>query len=137
VSFDESRCRSVDRLIEENLRLRALLAQDGIGIPENPSPASTAQNTARAALTPEAKVKLFRVVFRAREDVYAIRWESPDGSKGYSPKTERDWKAYYAAKPADRAKVGRETRKCLPITDGAIRAHLKGDTTDGVSFIAR
>ena len=54
---------------------------------------------------PQAKIALFRSLFRGREDVYAQRWESPDGRHGYSPKTDRDWQAYYAAKPEDRKSV--------------------------------
>jgi hypothetical protein len=33
-----------------------------------------------------------------RDEVRYLRWESPDGRKGCSPKSERDWKAYRAAK---------------------------------------
>ena len=40
--------------------------------------------------------------------------------------TERDWKAYYAAKPEDRKRVDKETRKNIPLTDEAIHAHLAG-----------
>ncbi len=83
-------------------------------------------------LTPDEKVELFRELFRGREDVHAVRWESPDGRKGYSPKSERDWKAYYAAKREDRRRVDKETRKYLPLTDEVIRAHLKGEITVGV-----
>jgi len=49
--------------------------------------------------TPET-ITLFRSLFRDREDVYAQRWESQDRCTGYSPRTDRDWQAYYAAKPA-------------------------------------
>lgn len=78
------------------------------------------------------KIALFRSLFRGREDVYAQRWESPDGRSGYSPKTERDWKAYYAAKPEDRKRVDKETRKNIPLADEAIHAHLTGQQTLGV-----
>ncbi len=121
------------RLRAENERLRKLLAEHGIAIPrvleEAPVPEAT-QRTAR--FTPEEKIQLFRGLFRGREDVYAVRWESPDGRTGYSPKSERDWNAYYAAKPEERQRVGRETRKYLPLTDDVIGAHLKGQITAGV-----
>lgn len=78
------------------------------------------------------KVALFRSLFRGREDVYARRWESPDGRVGYSPRTERDWKAYYAAKPDDRKRVDKDTRKNIPLDDEAIHAHLSGKQTLGV-----
>jgi hypothetical protein len=39
---------------------------------------------------------------RSREDVYAVRWEAPDGRAGYMPRADRDWKAYSASKPQSR-----------------------------------
>jgi hypothetical protein len=121
------------RLRSENRRLRELLEEHGIEVPPDTGPAAApAAATNAPVLAPEEKVKLFRELFRGREDVYAVRWESPDGRTGYSPKSERDWKAYYAAKQEDRQRVDKETRKLLPLTDDVIRAHLKGETTVGV-----
>ena len=51
---------------------------------------------------------------------------------GYSPKTERNWKAYYAAKSEDRKRIDKETRKNIPLTDEAIHAHLAGKHTLGL-----
>jgi hypothetical protein len=84
-------------------------------------------------LNTSQKIALFRSLFRGREDVYAQRWENPDGRSGYSPKTERDWRAYCAAKPEDRKRVDKETRKNIPLTDEAIHGHLAGQQTLGVS----
>jgi superfamily II DNA or RNA helicase len=121
------------RLRSENRRLRELLAEHGIEAPADTGAAAQPAAVKNApVLTPEEKVTLFRELFRGREDVYAVRWESPDGRKGYSPKSERDWKAYYAAKPEDRQRVDKETRKYLPLTDDVIRAHLTGEITVGV-----
>lgn len=118
-----ARCEQLEQEIE---RLRALLDQHGIAIPvPKPRPLSSSLKT------PE-KVALFRSLFRGREDVYAQRWESPDGRVGYSPRTERDWKAYYAAKPEDRKRVDRETKKNIPLDDEAIHKHLSGKHTIGV-----
>ncbi len=75
---------------------------------------------------------MFRSLFRGREDVYAVRWQSPDGRSGYAPKKERDWNAYYAAKPEERKRVDKETRKLLPLTDEVIHGHLSGDLTVGI-----
>ena len=83
-------------------------------------------------LSTAQKIALVRSLFRGREDVYAQRWESPDGRSGYSPRTERDWKAFYAAKPEDRKRVDKETRRNIPLTDEAIHAHLAGQQTLGV-----
>ena len=123
------KCR---RLEDENQRLRALLTENGIDLPVGPAEAKPRTPPARSTLNTSQKIALFRSLFRGREDVYAQRWESPDGRSGYSPKTERDWKAYYAAKPGDRKRVDKETRKNIPLADEAIHAHLVGQQTLGV-----
>jgi superfamily II DNA or RNA helicase len=121
------------RLEEENQRLRALLTENGITLPVAPAIEALPQTPpVRSTLKTEDKIALFRSLFRGREDVYAQRWEGPDGRSGYSPKTERDWKAYYAAKPEHRKRVDKETRTGIPLTDEAIHAHLTGTETLGV-----
>ena len=121
------------RLEEENQRLRALLTENGITLPVASAIEALPQSSpVRSTLKTEDKIALFRSLFRGREDVYAQRWESPDGRSGYSPKTERDWKAYYAAKPEHRKRVDKETRTGIPLTDEAIHAHLTGTETLGV-----
>lgn len=125
------KCR---RLENENQQLRALLIENGIGLPATPKAVEQKPQTppARSTFNTAQKIALFRSLFRGREDVYAQRWESPDGRSGYSPRTERDWKAFYAAKPEDRKRVDKETRKNIPLTDEAIHAHLTGQQTLGV-----
>ena len=121
------------RLEDENQRLRALLTENGIALPVTPAVETPPQTQpARPGLNTAEKIALFRSLFRGRADLYAQRWESPDGRSGYSPRTERDWKAYYAAKPEDRKRVDKETRKNIPLTDEAIHAHLVGKQTLGV-----
>src|SRR5579884_3948345 len=108
----------LDRLRTENQRLRRILHQHGIPIPSEVDGATQIQESFSAApLGPQDKIRLFRSLFRGREDVYAVRWEAPDGRTGYSPKSERDWKAYYATKPEERHRVDKETRKYFPISD--------------------
>ena len=129
------------RLREENNRLRALLAEHGIPIPamhNDPSPSverlgpAIDVNAVTHVSDSEAKIALFRTLFRGREDVYAVRWENSDGRAGYMPKADRDWKAYYASRPEDRRKVDRKTRSFRPLTDEVIRQHLTGEGTVGV-----
>ncbi|MCL4841273.1 MAG: DEAD/DEAH box helicase [Bryobacteraceae bacterium] len=122
------------RLQAENDTLRRYLAAYGIAPPSppSPSPPATAQSVERTKLSTREKVTLFRSLFRGREDVYAVHWQSPDGRSGYAPKTERDWNAYYAAKPEERKRVDKETRKLLPLTDEVIHGHLSGDLTVGI-----
>jgi superfamily II DNA or RNA helicase len=131
---DDALRRKCLHLEQENARLRSLLADHGIA---SEAVAKTTQRPAeptsnRPKLGTAEKIALFKSLFRGREDVYAQRWESPDGRSGYSPRTERDWRAYNAAKPEDRKRVDKETRKNLPLTDEAIHGHLTGKQTLGV-----
>jgi len=127
-----------DRLREENNRLRKLLSEHGISIPaiqtQGPTlvqSVGTAIDAVSHASDSKAKIALFRSLFCGREDVYAVRWENPDGRTGYMPKADRDWKAYYASRPEDRKKVDRKTRTFHPLTDEVVRQHLAGELTVG------
>lgn len=63
----------------------------------------------------EAKITLFRSLFRGREDVYPKRFESLKTDKtGYQPACRNAW----AEKP--------EEREFLPLTDEVVRNHLLG-----------
>ena len=88
-----------------------------------------------AAITPgsaEPKVALFRRLFRGRDDVYALRWQSSSsGRSGYAPACANEWQ------PGDckKHRIGcREChhRKLLPLTDAAIYDHLAGEHTPGL-----
>lgn len=123
------KCRELEA---ENARLRDLLAEHGVAPTPSPARPLVEPAPAKSSLSTPEKVALFRSLFRGREDLYAQRWESQDGRTGYSPRMERDWQAYYAAKPADRKRVDKETRKNIPLTDDAIHAHLAGKQTLGL-----
>ncbi len=64
----------------------------------------------------DAKVKLFRNLFRGREDVYAVRWIGRDGKPGYSPACQRDWR--------ERDASGKPKRRLFPLSDQVIFDHL-------------
>lgn len=124
------------RLREENARLRHLLAEHNIPIPPN-QPASTPAVKSISPLEDrkeraKKRVALFRSLFRGRQDVYARRWESPDGRSGYTPAARKDWKAIHRSRPEDRKKVDQKTRQYFPLTDAVIENHLLGNETVGV-----
>jgi len=129
----------VRRLREENARLRSLLIEHGLHIPETPPTTGMSQTMSTPSTpgqspvgTAEQRIALFRSLFRGRDDVYAIRWERADGRSGYMPKADRDWKSYLRAKDEERRKVDRLTRKFRPLTDDVVRAHLVGEHTVGI-----
>jgi len=65
----------------------------------------------------QEKVKLFRALFRGREDVYAVFWfNERTRKKGYSPACEDPWGSR-KGKP----------KKYLPLTDEVILSHLSGE----------
>lgn len=127
------------RLRDEIARLRQVLIDNDV----DPDPVAKKRVAAAPALVPSVslttpqKIELFRSLFRGCDDVYAARWESPDGRHGYSPVAQRDWKAYNAASIQDRKRVDKETRTFVPLTDQAIHDHLSGKQTLGVYPLLR
>src|SRR5215469_3887120 len=133
--FAEAEC---SRLREENARLRRILAEHNILIPPAEPPMRPFVKPIEASSLDERqerarkRIALFRSLFRGREDVYARRWENPDGRSGYSPAAQKDWKAINRSRPEDRKKVDQKTRKYFPLTDSVIESHLLGKETIGV-----
>ena len=114
-----------ERLREENRQLRGRL-----GIPRmetsDPLPSvSDMQGAVTSKSTPDGKVKLFRNLFRGREDVYAVRWEGRNGKAGYSPAYHRIWGTSFRNAPD-------KPKEYFPLTDQVIHDHLTGKLTAGV-----
>ncbi|MDQ3573912.1 MAG: DEAD/DEAH box helicase [Actinomycetota bacterium] len=66
---------------------------------------------------------MIRALFDGRQDVYALRWESPrSGKTGWSPAVKGGWQHAKASKH----------RQYLPVTDDVIASHLRGETMVGV-----
>jgi hypothetical protein len=79
----------------------------------------------------EEKVKLLKVLFRGRTDVYALRWESESGGKGYKPARELVQKKT-AFQKQDIQSEQSQHRKLLPLTDQVFIEHLDGKKTIGI-----
>ena len=86
--------------------------------------------------SPEAKMALFRSLFRGREDVYPRRFESRKTCKsGYAPACANEWVRGICEKP--RIKCAEcPNRRFLRVTDDVIRWHLSGYDADGQPFVA-
>ena len=85
---------------------------------------------------PEAKIALFRSLFRGRDDVYPRRFESrTSGKSGYSPVCGNEWVSGTCEKPRVKCAACRH-RQFLPLTDEVIRWHLSGQDERGRDFIA-
>ena len=84
----------------------------------------------------QAKITLFRSLFRGREDVYPRRFESrKTGKSGYAPACANEWVRGICEKP--RIKCAEcPNRRFLRVTDDVIRWHLSGRDADGQPFVA-
>ena len=85
---------------------------------------------------PEAKIALFRSLFRGRDDVYPRRFESRrTGKSGYQPACANEWVRDVCEKPRVRC-LDCPNRRFLPVTDDVIRWHLSGQDDTGRDFVA-
>ena len=84
----------------------------------------------------EAKITLFRSLFRGRDDVYPRRFESrKSGKTGYAPACANEWVRGICEKP--RIKCAECChRRFLAVTDQVIRWHLSGQDGAGQPFVA-
>ncbi len=126
---------ALQRLREENARLKVLLTEHGIPWEEGPSPAMETLSEISGLFDPQrsatGKIALFRSLFRGRTDVYPLRWESVKGKSGYSPACDNEWIPGVCDKP--RIKCGDcDHRLLLPVTDQVIYNHLAGRHTVGI-----
>lgn len=123
-----------ERLRRENERLRSLVESDGqtaiqIEPPKSQSPAS--EVVVPDNRSAEEKIALFRSLFKGREDIYALRWESSKGKSGYSPACGNEWDRVLCRKPQIKCSECPNS-KFLPVTDQAIFDHLSGKKMIGV-----
>ncbi|MDP1659620.1 MAG: DEAD/DEAH box helicase family protein [Methylotenera sp.] len=81
-------------------------------------------------LSIDAKIQLFRSLFKGREDVYSIRWDSKNGRSGYAPACDNEWLSGVCDKPRIKCSDC-NNRKLLSINYQAIYLHLTGKKTIG------
>jgi len=96
----------------------------GIQIEETPAPFLKASITKDSSS--DEKIALFRSLFKGREDVYALRWESrKSGKSGFQAACRNEWIKGLCRKREVRCGEC-PARDFLPITDAVIRKHLQG-----------
>lgn len=118
----------IEALEAEITRLRALLETHGIEW-RQPGPGSSGHG---APVRAGEKIALFRRLFCARADVYALRWESATtGRAGYAPACANEWRAGVCRKPQI-ACAACGHRELLPLSDEVLYRHLAGQCTVGV-----
>jgi hypothetical protein len=132
-----------DRLLAENSRLLQTTSESlGVSPPDfnsalgNASIATQRATEAVRAINDEAllpdKVRLFRSLFRGREDVFARLWWSKKSHKiGYSPACSHRWDPVLCGAPS--VKCGDcANRDFTPVSDAVIQYHLEGRHTIGI-----
>ncbi len=86
--------------------------------------------------SPDAKIALFRSLFRGRDDVYPRRFESRrTGKSGYAPACGNEWVPGVCEKPRIKC-ADCPHRRFRAVTDDVIRWHLSGQDNAGQSFVA-
>lgn len=76
------------------------------------------------------KIKLYRSLFRGRENVYPRRFESiKTGKSGYQPACKNEWVRGICGKPKVKCS-NCENRDYLPLADQVIEWHLRGENPD-------
>src|SRR5205823_10016945 len=84
----------------------------------------------------DAKIRLFRSLFRGRDDVFPRRFESrKTGKSGYAPACGNEWIRGICEKPRIKC-ADCHHQRFLPITDEVIRWHLSGFDPAGQPFVA-
>jgi superfamily II DNA or RNA helicase/very-short-patch-repair endonuclease len=97
---------------------------------------TAANSSVTQQASPEAKIRLYRSLFRGREDVYPRRFESrTTGRAGYQPACGNEWVRGVCEKPKIKCSECPHQR-FLPVTDEVIRWHLSGKDPQGKPFVA-
>ncbi|MFU0729950.1 TOTE conflict system archaeo-eukaryotic primase domain-containing protein, partial [Klebsiella pneumoniae] len=100
----------------ENARLISLL--DAHGIEWRLKRQAPVQKL--STLSTDDKVALFRRLFRGRDDVWALRWESKNsGKSGYSPACANEWQPGICGKPRIKCSDCSH-RQLIPVSDPVI-----------------
>jgi hypothetical protein len=125
------RLRSENRRLDrENEELRDKLGSPARKASSAPDRASQSPGVTNQSSV-DKKIRLFRSLFRGRDDVYPIRWENRQGRAGYSPACGNEWHKTLCGKPKIKCGICTNSHY-LPITDRVIHDHLIGKLTAGV-----
>ena len=117
---EEIGAQSVEEIKSGESRVIALSSDSAIVTNQSPS---------------EEKIKLFRSLFRGREDIYAKRWSSEkSGKSGYQPVCLNEWNTWLCDKRKTRCSECKN-RKFALLDDGAIYKHLQGQSPQGTDVV--
>ena len=113
-----------NQLLDELTRLRQQSLQQ---VSSKQIPLNLQTNLINNQSSQDEKIKLFRSLFRGREDVFPRRFEnSKTGKSGYAPVCRNEWQAGICQKPKIACQEC-NSRAFVQVNDEIIRNHLKGN----------
>ncbi|MBO5659917.1 MAG: helicase, partial [Bacteroidaceae bacterium] len=139
----EAKCRALQRRVEELeaeiKMLRSKLGMTEVAVPVAPAREDRTQQVPAATVhmrsSTDDKIRLFRSLFRGREDVFARRWYSTKKEKGgYSPVCANEWRDGVCVKPKGTCSKC-EHRELVALNDQVIYDHLSGNDLYGRDVI--
>ena len=139
----EAKCRALQRRVEEleaEIKiLRSKLGTTEVAVPVAPAREDSTQQVPAATVhmrsSTDDKIRLFRSLFRGREDVFARRWYSTKKEKGgYSPVCANEWRDGVCVKPKGTCSKC-EHRELVALNDQVIYDHLSGNDLYGRDVI--
>lgn len=80
---------------------------------------------------PMDKIRLFRSLFKGREDVFAKRWQNQKGNSGYSPVCSNEWQKGLCPKPQGKCSEC-DHISYVPLNDTLVDEHLRGKMIAGI-----
>lgn len=80
-------------------------------------------------MQPNDKIKLYRSLFRGRNDAFARRW---DKNGSYFPDYTFNWDEFNAHKASGGTIKDFQNKELTPLTDEVVRKHLGGQITIGI-----
>lgn len=136
----ESLSDELERLRIENIRLKKLLQANGIKYEVVETEIGKGEIYSDIVfpvvhLGKDDRVKLFRSLFRGREDVFARRWFSKTtGKAGYQPVCMNEWRIGVCDKKSVKC-AECPNRNFLPLNYDVICRHLIGDDANGCDVV--
>jgi hypothetical protein len=138
IKFIKAKLALLDAEKEQLLR-KLKYIEKGMPFPSKTTPViSINSSTSLSALdnisesSQEQQIKLFRNLFRGRDDVFARLWVSrKTGKSGYSPVCKNEWVTKICQKPIMKCSKC-PNRELLPLDDEIICKHLAGRHVVGI-----
>ena len=122
----------IEHLKKENAHLRGLLKQKQVEPNKIVEPVKRANhNEQLKEKILQKRVQIFKSLFRGRDDVYAVRWQSKNNKSGYTPACSLEWQPPLCQKPNIKCSQC-QVRKLIPLSDETIYRHLSGEITIGL-----